>query len=69
MGEFMINVSFKEWLQLLGYTSTSVSGFPYMIQEFLFFLESQNINNIREVSAENVSTYFSLLNTHQGIQL
>ena len=66
---YLLLSSFKEWLQLLGYTSTSVSGFPYMIQEFLFFLESQNINNIREVSAENASTYFSLLRerlAHEG---
>ena len=57
----LLELSFKEYLQTLGYTSSSVKGLPLMVKEFLHFLEQENLQHITEVNSVVVHLYFENL--------
>ena len=39
-------VNFKEWLDILGYSQSTVYYLPIFVQEFLYWLEQHHINSI-----------------------
>ena len=53
--------SFREWLGVLGYASTSVYGMPNTVREFLYWLESKQMTDVAEINAEIVDEYFESL--------
>ena len=60
-------LSFKEWLDILGYSGSTVYYMPIFVREFLYWLEQHGINSIDHISLENVNDYYKYLNqrSHQ----
>ena len=52
---------FKQWLDILGYATTSVYTLPILLQEFFYYLEQNNILKIEEISTQNVKNYYQIL--------
>ena len=52
---------FKVWLNALGYAFSTVKSAPLNIRELLFFLEQHKIKNIKEVSREDIKSFFAYL--------
>ncbi len=49
---------FKEWLETLGYSETTVTGLPNQVREFLYYLEQRNIVQIRDIDIPTIETYY-----------
>lgn len=62
--------SFKEWLDVLGYAPVSVYNMPLQVRELLHYLESENINNVKELDIKHIKEHYSKLkersNTRRG---
>jgi integrase/recombinase XerD len=56
-----LQISFKEWLDILGYNPMSVYNLPNIIREFLHFLESKNINHINHLEQNHYKDYYSYI--------
>ena len=54
--------NFKEWLDILGYSQSTVYYLPIFVQEFLYWLEQHHINSIDKISLANVKEYYKYLN-------
>lgn len=54
--------NFKEWLDILGYSQSTVYYLPVFVQEFLYWLEQHQINSIDRISLANVTDYYKYLN-------
>ena len=52
---------FKEWLDILGYNPMSVYNMPNIIREFLYFLESKNINHINHLEQQHYKQYYNYI--------
>ncbi len=53
--------SFKEWLDVLGYAPISVYNMPLQIRELLHYLESKNINHIKELDNKHIKAHYNKL--------
>lgn len=53
--------SFREWLDVLGYSSTTVYNMPNLIRELLHYLEQQGINNIKALDIQDIEQYYQTL--------
>jgi site-specific recombinase XerD len=53
--------SFKEWLEVLNWNAASVDNIPRQLQEFFNWLERNNVNQIDEVTRENVDSFYSYI--------
>lgn len=53
--------SFREWLDILGYSPTTIYTLPNQIRELLYYLERQGINHIKELTAERIEQYYQKL--------
>lgn len=53
--------SFKEWLDLLGYAPATVRDFPLRVREFLHWLDTQGVHNIREIDTPLLHEYYRQL--------
>lgn len=53
--------SFREWLEVLGYASTTVYGLPNCIHEFLYWLEHKNICRAKDITSDLTDRYFDYL--------
>jgi integrase/recombinase XerD len=53
--------SFKEWLDVLGYAPVSVYNMPLQVRELLHYLESKNINHIKEVEINHIEEHYGKL--------
>ncbi|AUC14274.1 hypothetical protein BTO06_16355 [Tenacibaculum sp. SZ-18] len=53
--------SFKEWLSILGYSTSTIYHSPIYLQEFFYWLESKSINDIRSIRREDITNYYSYL--------
>lgn len=49
---------FEQWLYVLGYSDSTVFQLPYNIQEFLYFLENQGIEEIKDIREEHFIRYY-----------
>lgn len=54
-------LNFKEWLDILGYSKSTVYYMPIFLQEFFYWLEQHSINTIENISLENVNEYYKYL--------
>lgn len=59
-----LTASFAHWLRLLNFEPSTIKYAPGKIQEFLFWLESQNITEITAITRETITGYFEYL-THR----
>jgi len=55
-------LNFKEWLDILGYSQSTVYYMPIFLQEFFYWLEQHSINTIENISLKNVNDYYRYLN-------
>lgn len=53
--------SFKEWLDVQGYASSTVYNLPNHIRELLHHLENEGINNIKELNNKLIRQYYQRL--------
>ena len=54
-------ISFKEWLDILGYAETTVYNLPNHLREFFYWLESQERTDINHITAQDVTNYYKVL--------
>lgn len=54
-----IEKSFKEWLDILGYASTTVYNLPNMLREFFNWLETRNITHVTKITTEHIKQYYN----------
>ena len=53
--------SFTDWLDILGFSETTVYNFPTYLQEFFYWLELNNIKSIDLITKEIVKKYYKAL--------
>lgn len=53
--------SFKEWLDVQGYAPSTVYNLPNHIRELLYYLEKQEINNIKELNSKHIEKHYNQL--------
>lgn len=53
--------SFREWLDVLGYAPTTVYNMPNLIRELFYYLEQQEITNIKDLRIEHIESYYQTL--------
>lgn len=63
-----LEYSFREWLGILGYASTSVYAMPNNVREFLCWLEDQKVNDISAIDAAIVDEYFENLRYRSNLR-
>jgi integrase/recombinase XerD len=56
-----IEKSFREWLDILGYSPTTVYNMPNLIRELLYYLQEKGIANIKELDITDIETYYQKL--------
>lgn len=61
--------SFREWLDILGYASSTVYQLPNYIHEFLYHLDHQGIHHIRQLENRHFKQYFNQLKTRSNTRL
>lgn len=53
--------SFKEWLDVLGYSPSTVYYAPLFVRELLHFLESKEIKHIKELDNKHIKAHYTRL--------
>lgn len=53
--------SFGEWLDVQGYAPSTVYNLPLHVRELLHYLESQHLNNIKDLTVHNIRDYYEKL--------
>ena len=53
-----IEKSFKEWLEILGYSWQSVYGMPLQVRGFLHYLESQGKSSLPDITTDAMMHYY-----------
>ena len=62
----LLEQSFREWLQALGYTKETAYYSPIYVRGFLHFLELGNHTEIKEISVNHVKDYFDYLSCRKN---
>lgn len=52
---------FKQWLDILGYATTTVYNLPNHLKEFFYYLESKHINELNHIQTQTVTDYYKYL--------
>ena len=58
-----LELSFKEWLDVLGYGSGTVRSMPIIIREFLHHLDMQGIAHINQLQQKQIKKYYQYIST------
>lgn len=58
-----LQTAFKEWLDVLGYSKSTVQGMPILVREFLHYLETQNIQGINFLQQIHIKNYHHYIST------
>ena len=53
--------SFKEWLDILGYSATTVYNLPIHVRELLYYMETQKLHNIKDLTSQTIEAYYKTL--------
>ena len=53
--------SFENWLTVLGYANSTVYGTVHYINDFFFYLKTNEITTLKEIKPETINTYFEHL--------
>ncbi|MFM7859599.1 MAG: site-specific integrase, partial [Flammeovirgaceae bacterium] len=66
--------SFKEWLQVVNMSETSIERLPRQLQEFFGWSENKGISSIGEITRHHVDNFYSHIkherkNQHTGMLL
>ena len=52
-----LEIGFKQWLDILGFSQMTVYNMPNIVREFLHYLESQQIYSITQVEPKHIKSY------------
>ena len=58
-----IELAFKEWLDVLGYSQGTVKGMPVLIREFLHYLENNGVSTINNLQSKHIKQYYEYIST------
>lgn len=53
-----LEISFKEWLNTLGYAEQTVYGLPIHVREFLCYMEQHGKTTVQEIDAAAIRSYY-----------
>lgn len=53
--------SFREWLDILGYSPQAIYQLPNHIRELFYYLEQKNITHIKQLEVTEIRTYYERL--------
>src|ERR1035438_4906110 len=53
--------NFAEWLDILGYSQSSIKNLPVHIREFFHYLEQNNVDSITQVKAKHITDFIRYL--------
>jgi len=57
-----LQLAFGEWLSILGYAPETVKSLPFLIREFLFYMENTaNLKSIRGLNQVMIKSYYNSL--------
>lgn len=56
-----ILISFKEWLDILGYSKGVIKYYPIYLQEFFYWLEQNKHTNIKIINRQHITDYYEYL--------
>lgn len=54
-------LSFKQWLDILGYAPTTVYNLPTHIREFFYYLEQNDLTKLQEIDVHIIREYYQQL--------
>ena len=54
-------ISFKEWLDILGYAEPTVYNLPNHLREFFYWLEYHGHSDINRITTQDVTNYYKVL--------
>jgi len=61
-----IRESFKEWLDILGYSPSALYGLPRYVHELLYYLEQNGAGHIRQVTVQHIRAHYQQLKTREN---
>ncbi len=61
-----IRESFKEWLDILGYSSSALYALPRHVHELFYHLEQNNINHIKQLTVQHIREHYRQLRSRQN---
>ncbi|NOQ72496.1 MAG: tyrosine-type recombinase/integrase [Crocinitomix sp.] len=56
-----LQMSFKDWLRIMGYADGTVETFPVHLREFFHYLEERNVFHIRDIQQRHYDGFISYL--------
>lgn len=63
-----LEAGFTEWLYTLGYAPSTVYGLPGQLREFLHWLETKDIMEIKQVTANHIHEFYNYLKTRPNMR-
>ncbi len=57
---------FENWLDILGYSESTIKNLPSHLREFLHYLENENINQINLINVQIIKDYYNHLKTRDN---
>jgi len=60
--------SFREWLQVINCSASSIERMPRQLQEFFEWLEKHQVNNLEQITREHVNTFYHYLKYERKAQ-
>ncbi len=60
-------LAFRDWLDILGYAATTVQTLPTYLQEFFYYLEQHNVNDLDCISIATINNYYRYLTERTNI--
>lgn len=61
-----VRESFKEWLDILGYSPSALYNLPRHVHELLYYLEQNGINHIRQLTVKHIKAHYTQLKHRQN---
>ncbi|MBL4709816.1 MAG: tyrosine-type recombinase/integrase [Flavobacteriales bacterium] len=61
-----LELNFKEWLDILGYSEQIIYQLPNHIREFLYYLEQEKVVQIKQLTTEHIYDYYHKLRSRKN---
>ena len=58
--------SFKNWLDILGYSPSTIRSLPNHLKEFFNYLQNENIHRITQLTTNQIKDYYHHLKTREN---
>lgn len=60
--------SFKEWLNIIGYSENTVNSWPIHVREFFYYLEQHNVNSILQVTPQRTYHFITYIKSRKSLR-